>query len=141
MNTVAAETPVRSDRILMYKQVDDTSLHLHLFLPAEHAGSAPPLVVFFHGGGWNGGTPAHNLHEGVPPTLILLGDQDDLIPVDTMKRFELNLTRLGVPCRLVIYPGAGHGFFNRRPEDDRFYVETLGEAIRFLEEQIGLSSP
>lgn len=51
MNTVAAETPVRPDRILMYKQVDDTSLHLHLFLPAEDAGSAPPLVVFFHGGG------------------------------------------------------------------------------------------
>lgn len=90
---------------------------------------------------WKEASPAHNLHEGVPPTLILLGDQDDLIPVDTMKRFELNLTRLGVPCRLVIYPGAGHGFFNRRPEDDRFYVETLGEAIRFLEEQIGLSAP
>jgi len=43
---------------VQYKQVEDTKLFLHVFNPKEHkASDRRPAIVFFFGGGWNGGTP------------------------------------------------------------------------------------
>lgn len=42
----------------VYKQVGRFKLTAHLFLPERQPGAAPPPVVaFFHGGGWVDGTP------------------------------------------------------------------------------------
>ena len=42
-----------------YKTVGDTELFLYLFTPEDHkATDKRPAVVFFFGGGWNGGTPS-----------------------------------------------------------------------------------
>jgi len=83
---------------------------------------------------WKDISPAHNLHAGVPPTLILLGDQDRLIPVETAKRLTSGLDRFKIPNRLVIYPGATHGFFNTDNETGNHYTLTLQEMDRFLVE-------
>ena len=41
-----------------FKQVGDTKLFLHVFNPKGHKESDQrPAIVFFFGGGWNGGTP------------------------------------------------------------------------------------
>jgi len=40
-----------------YKQVDDLNLDLWVFSPQGQ--ERAPAVIFFFGGGWNGGTPAH----------------------------------------------------------------------------------
>ncbi|MGJ8697953.1 MAG: alpha/beta hydrolase [Verrucomicrobiaceae bacterium] len=46
------------DKILPFKQVGDDSLSLHIFNPPNHkASDKRPAIVFFFGGGWNGGTP------------------------------------------------------------------------------------
>lgn len=46
------------DQKLEYKKVGDTSLSLHVFNPDGHkASDQRPAVVFFFGGGWNGGSP------------------------------------------------------------------------------------
>lgn len=51
----AAETP---DRIVLYKAIGDVKLALHIFNPLDHkASDKRPAIVFFFGGGWNGGTP------------------------------------------------------------------------------------
>jgi len=43
---------------VQYKQVEDTKLFLHVFNPKDHkASDRRPAIVFFFGGGWNGGTP------------------------------------------------------------------------------------
>jgi acetyl esterase/lipase len=48
----------------LYRKVDDVELVIHMFKPAageagNRAGGPPrPAIVFFHGGGWNGGEPA-----------------------------------------------------------------------------------
>jgi acetyl esterase/lipase len=84
---------------------------------------------------WQEGSPAHNLHAGVPPTLVMLGDQDNLVPVETAERFSKKLDALGVPNRLVIYPGADHGFFNKNKHDGIYLPKTLAEVDRFLVEQ------
>ncbi len=45
-------------RKVLYKQVGDISLNLWFFYPKGHATTDKrPAIVFFFGGGWNGGTP------------------------------------------------------------------------------------
>lgn len=84
---------------------------------------------------WREASPAHNLHERVPPTLVMVGDNDHLIPVETVRRFASTLDRLKVPNHLILYPGAAHGFFNPDKNDGRFFHQTLSETDRFLVEQ------
>ena len=44
------------DRVVVYKRVGGGELRLHIFTPAgQGAGERCAAVVFFHGGGWNGG--------------------------------------------------------------------------------------
>ena len=45
-------------KAVQYKQVGETKLFLHVFNPNGHRDSDQrPAIVFFFGGGWNGGTP------------------------------------------------------------------------------------
>jgi acetyl esterase/lipase len=54
----SAEKP-QPTRTVVYKTVGDVSLALHLFQPEDHkATDKRPAIVFFFGGGWNGGTPS-----------------------------------------------------------------------------------
>ncbi|MDA3923884.1 MAG: alpha/beta hydrolase fold domain-containing protein [Kiritimatiellae bacterium] len=47
------------DKKVVYKTVGDVKLKLHLFNPEGHkAGDNRPAIVFFFGGGWNGGSPS-----------------------------------------------------------------------------------
>lgn len=75
-------------------------------------------------------SPAHNILAGTPPTIVFLGTQDRLIPVSTAKRYKKTMEDAGNRCDLVLYDGAGHGFFNyKHPE---YYKKTTMEAARFL---------
>jgi len=48
-------TPTRK---LVYKHASNVDLHLHVFEPDHHRpDAAQPAIVFFFGGGWNGGSP------------------------------------------------------------------------------------
>ena len=44
-------------RVETYKRVGDITLSLHFFEPAGPATTNRPAIVFFFGGGWNGGSP------------------------------------------------------------------------------------
>jgi len=46
--------------------------------------------------------------EGLPPCLIVVGDRDALVP--EARAFVAACERTGVRSRLVVLPGAGHGF-------------------------------
>ena len=55
--TPARAQSQRPDTRVIYKQVNDsTSLRMHLFNP-ERKEEKAPAIVFFFGGGWNGGSP------------------------------------------------------------------------------------
>ena len=42
----------------VYKTIHERELSLYVTKPADwNAGDSRPAVVFFHGGGWNGGDP------------------------------------------------------------------------------------
>jgi len=53
---LAEDQPPTPDRSVVYKTVGDVSRALHIFEPEGHnPGDRVPAIVFFHGGGWNGG--------------------------------------------------------------------------------------
>lgn len=77
-------------------------------------------------------SPLHNIYQGLPPTLILLGSDDDCLPVDSVVSYcaamKLNADR----CEYVVYEGQKHGFFNYGNGQNRFYDLTMLEAESFL---------
>ncbi len=56
LSFAAGPTP---DAQKVYKKVGDVKLKLHIFNPEGHkASDKKPAIVFFFGGGWNGGSPS-----------------------------------------------------------------------------------
>lgn len=73
-------------------------------------------------------SPSHHVGEQTPPTLILHGDKDTTVLLSSVEVFKSQMKKSGRPCKLVVYPGAGHGFFNK----GEAYEATLAEADQFL---------
>jgi acetyl esterase/lipase len=73
-------------------------------------------------------SPAHHIAKGAPPTIVFLGEKDDLIPVKVVTDFEGKMKRVGARCDVHLYPDVGHGFFNR-PE---YFTRTMIEVDKFL---------
>ena len=76
---------------------------------------------------------AHHLGPDLPPTLIMHGEADALIPCASASAFDRLAGRLGLDCRLITYPGADHGFFNAgASQDNSLLRDTTRELLRFL---------
>ena len=75
-------------------------------------------------------SPLHNIQKGAPPTIIFLGDKDQLVPAETAAYYKTGMERIGNRCELKIYEGKSHGFFNYKNRD--MYEATLGQADGFL---------
>lgn len=45
-----------------------------------------------------------------PPTLLLHGDEDRLVPISHSERLDAAMDEAGVTNDFVVFPGAGHGF-------------------------------
>ncbi len=77
-------------------------------------------------------SPLHNIDRAAPPTLLLLGNKDHLIPVATYNYYKAVMDKLKRPCVLKIYEGGKHGFFNYNKKTPAFYNATLAETEQFL---------
>lgn len=45
---------IKPDKLIMYKKIGDTELHLHAFYPPKNLEeNLYPAIIFFFGGGWN----------------------------------------------------------------------------------------
>jgi len=75
-------------------------------------------------------SPLHNLKKGAPPTVLFLGTEDELIPVETAQYYKTVMEKVGSRCELFLYEGEGHGFFNYRHFDN--YRFSVIEANQFL---------
>ncbi len=72
------------------------------------AASEPRVRAFVN---WFGFMPTgFSRPSRLPPTLVLHGAQDRVVPADTARALERILTATGTPHEVVIYPGQGHGF-------------------------------
>lgn len=76
-------------------------------------------------------SPLHNIKKGAPPTLILSGTSDKLIPVKTIKKYQKLMLNVGSRCEVSLYKGKQHGFFNYNKFNN--YKKTLIEVDGFLQ--------
>jgi acetyl esterase/lipase len=75
---------------------------------------------------WENVSPLHCLNADFPPTLLMVGDRDPIIPTSTATLYQQTLKAMGIRCDLRIFPGTGHGFNKLR------YYEAMHEVDRFL---------
>ncbi|MDZ7720772.1 MAG: dienelactone hydrolase family protein [Balneolaceae bacterium] len=76
-------------------------------------------------------SPLHNIKKGAPPTILFLGTNDDLIPVETAKYYQKVMENVDSRCELHLYDEQEHGFFNYR--NFEYYKKTVSEADSFLQ--------
>lgn len=109
----------------------------HLYKNPEH-----PAVPFLMAG-IVGGTPENNpaaykasspiqfVTSKSPPTLLLHGGNDNLVPVEQARLMNNRLKKAGVKHDLIIYPDAGHGWRGRNLEDSFNKIKAfLGENVK-----------
>ena len=82
-------------------------------------------------------SPRHNIHKGIPPTLLLHGTADEAVPFEQASQFVNQMQEAGNRCELHSFEGKKHGFFNSklfRPKmvDLESYEKTLEESVKFL---------
>lgn len=78
-------------------------------------------------------SPIHNITKGAPPTIIMLGTKDNLIPVETAKYYQTVMNKVGSRCELILYDGKEHGFFNYNKFEN--YKNTIIEVDAFLQSE------
>ncbi len=72
-----------------------------------------------------------------PPTLIVHGEQDRTVPPASVAAFCQALRSASGQCQLRLYPGVGHGFFNRTSTgvsggSDALFDSVMADAMAFL---------
>ena len=82
-------------------------------------------------------SPFENIKLGSPPTIILTGTEDKIVPVELVKNYKKRMESIGSRCDLILYEGAEHAFFNRG--DD--FVDTVLQTDIFLKSNWYLSGP
>ena len=75
-------------------------------------------------------SPIHNISKNAPPTIILVGTEDRILPVPTVKKYQSTMESFGNRCDVVLYEGQGHAFFAKPPI--KYFIETTDEIDRFL---------
>ena len=75
-------------------------------------------------------SPLHNITYGAPPTIVFLGTEDEVIPVETAQYYKVAMERAGSRCDLVLYEGQEHTFFNYPSRE--YYKKTVFAADTFL---------
>ena len=76
-------------------------------------------------------SPIYNIKKGLPPTLVMLGTKDKLIPVETGQRFKKLAEKVGSRCELKLYEDQSHGFFNQSKSNEMF-LKTVRDMDVFL---------
>lgn len=55
-------------------------------------------------------SPLIHVSDDDPPTLLLAGAKDELVPISHSRNIQAAFEQAGVECKLVEFPEAGHGF-------------------------------
>jgi acetyl esterase/lipase len=77
-------------------------------------------------------SPITHIHPGCPPTLLIQGDQDLLVPVDTTRALYTKLVESGVPAINVVFPSTDHAFDLLLPQINPAAQSALYDVDRFL---------
>jgi len=69
-------------------------------------------------------SPIYGITPSFPPTLLMHGDKDDLVPVEQSQKLDAVFAEKGVDHKLIVIPGAGHG--------PAGFVERFGDVIEWF---------
>lgn len=64
-------------------------------------------------------SPIDHVSADAPPTLIIHGDADALVPLQQSQRFAEAMKHAGATCELIVRHGRGHGWLNAQPDLER----------------------
>jgi acetyl esterase/lipase len=73
-------------------------------------------------------SPVTHVTAESPPTLIVHGDKDELVPLQQAEVIIAKMKAAGVPCELVVKPGGGHGW----PDIDKDAVKLADWMDKYL---------
>lgn len=79
-------------------------------------------------------SPVHHVTDGVPPTLIMHGRDDEVVPFENVERFEHAMEQHENSCTLIGYKNQEHGFFNYNREP-KFFRRTMLKTESFLDDR------
>ena len=65
-------------------------------------------------------SPIYFITANLPPTFIIHGDQDFLVPIQQSHTFVAKAKEAGATAQLVVKPGAAHGWADRQPDYEQF---------------------
>ena len=105
---------------------------LILYNPVLHNGRKWPWID-----NPSNASPYDNISKGAPPTIILTGTEDKIIPVELIENYKKRMESIGSRCDVIFYEGAEHAFFNRGQD----FINTLYESDIFLNSNQYLSGP
>jgi acetyl esterase/lipase len=77
-------------------------------------------------------SPITHVHPGCPPTLLIQGDQDMLVPVGATRALYAKLVESGVPAINVVLPWTNHAFDLLLPQISPPAQSALYNVDRFL---------
>ena len=77
-------------------------------------------------------SPLQHMRKGLPPTLIFHGTADEIVPIETVRRFTQSMLDMGNSCQLVEFEGKPHAFFNYGLDNNEPYHQTISAADQFL---------
>ena len=77
-------------------------------------------------------SPWHNVSKGHPPTLVLHGEADSLVPFWTSKVFVEKMKKAGNQAELAAYLNQKHGFFNYGRGNAKMFSATMKRTDEFL---------
>jgi acetyl esterase/lipase len=82
-------------------------------------------------------SPIHHINDQFPPTIILHGNADRMVPIQESEKFCGHLNNNGVECQLHAVDGAAHGFFKF---GRGYYADSLTTISTFLEKHAFISA-
>jgi phospholipase/carboxylesterase len=121
LDAVAAETPPARTVLVGFSQGTMMALHVGLRRRAALAG-----IVGFSGRLLEPVSLADEIRSR-PPVLLVHGDQDPVVPFESLAAAEAGLAAAGVPVASHVSRGVAHGIA----------PDGLGLAVRFIQERLG----
>ena len=77
-------------------------------------------------------SPWHHIRKGLPPTLVLHGEEDPTVKFWTAKVFVEKMQLSNNAAELAAYPGEAHGFFNYGRGGNRMFIATMRRTDEFF---------
>lgn len=80
-------------------------------------------------------SPIYYIASNMPPTLILHGDADKLVPIQQSESFVAKARAAGATAKLVVKMGQGHGWFVDLPSDLDMFADWFDEYLRGIKNE------